>query len=81
MLAKIDDQKSFSKNLSQFSIQGFIGDPQRLALEQAIEVGSGAIHRGRTVDKTTALEAIQIAENVIEAVVIQPKRESRLKGK
>jgi hypothetical protein len=81
MLGKITDQGSFSKNLSQMSKEGFIGEPQRLALEQAIEIGSAAIHRGAKVDKTIALAAIQIAENVIEAVIVQPKRESRLKKK
>ncbi len=81
MVSNIGDQGSFSKNLSEFSKRGFIGEPQRLALEQAIDVGSAAIHRGTQASESKALQAIQIAENVIESVMIQPKREERLKKK
>jgi hypothetical protein len=81
MVNKISDQGSFSKNLSTFSVRGFIGEPQRLALAQAIDVGSAAIHRGDKGNRQKALEAMQITENVIEAVMIQPKREARLRGK
>lgn len=81
MIAKIGDNGSFSKNLSEFSKRGFISEPQRLALDQAIEVGSAAIHRGLKANRAKALEAIQVAENVIEAVMIQPKREARLREK
>jgi hypothetical protein len=81
MTNKIGDLGSFSKNLSEFSKRGFISEPQRLALEQAIDVGSAAIHRGAKANRTKALEAIQITENVIEGVMIQPKREARLRKK
>jgi hypothetical protein len=80
MVNKIGDQGSFSENLTQFSIRGFIGDPQRLAAKEAIDAGSAAIHRGAKANRAKALEAIQIAENIIEAVMIQPKREARLRG-
>ena len=43
MTNKIGDHGSFSRNLSEFSKRGFISEPQRLALEQAIDVGSAAI--------------------------------------
>lgn len=79
MTNKISDNGSFSKNLSEFSKRGFISEPQRLAMEQAIDVGSAAVHRGTQANRAKALEAIQVAENVIEAVMIQPKREARLR--
>jgi hypothetical protein len=81
MTHKIGDQGSFSKNLSEFSKRGFISEPQRLAMEQAIDVGSAAIHRGAKANRAKALEAIQVTENVIEGVMIQPKRETRLRQK
>jgi len=81
MLSKINDEGAFAKNLGAFSTRGFIGEPQRLALEQSIDLGSAAIHRGTKVSRESALEAIQILENVVESVIIQPIREARLKKK
>ena len=68
MTNKIGDQGSFSKNLSEFSKRGFISEPQRLAMEQAIDVGSAAIHRGAKAIVPRRWRRSRVTENVIEGV-------------
>lgn len=77
MIAKTQDHGSFRKNLSEFSKQGLISEPQRLALEKAIDEGGAAIHKGKQPDQQTALDAIQILENVLESVLVHPNRLNR----
>lgn len=80
MLSKISDQKSFKDNLAEFTKQGFITDTHRLALGAAIEKGSAAIHKADMPTAEQCLAAIQVSENVIEAVLVVPTKEAKLKS-
>jgi Domain of unknown function (DUF4145) len=81
MISKVGDQKSFAENLSQFSKQGYITDSHRQALNAAIDEGSAAIHKAKITNSATALAAIQVMENVLEAIYVLPEHEKQLKGK
>lgn len=79
MIEKVGDKGSFGENLGEFSKKGFITDSHRLALSAAIDQGSAAIHKANLTRQTTALSAIQVVENVLEAIFVVPLHEAKLK--
>jgi hypothetical protein len=64
MVAKVGDKGSFGANLTAFLNDGFIAKNQRTAIENILESGHAAIHRGyEPIEKD-----LNTALNIVEAV-------------
>lgn len=72
MIDKGEDAGSFSENLKALSEAGYIGAVQRETLSAIIDLGSATIHRG-FVPKADEIEtALDITEEMISAIYVQP---------
>lgn len=72
MLDKVGDHGTFSKNLSQFQNEGYIGNKQRDFLESTLDSGSATIHRGHKPSSADVKDCMDIVEGLIAITYLHP---------
>lgn len=68
MIAKVGDHRSFGRNLDEFLRQGFIAPVQRSAIENILESGHAAIHRGYNPVEADLKVALDIVEAITASI-------------
>lgn len=78
MLNAVSDRGSFKQNLIAFHKDGYVSRVQVDLLEKALEAGHAAIHRKYEPSFSEVTACLDIAENLIEVLVILPKAGDQL---
>lgn len=79
MLSKIEDKGSFVKNLEEFNKNGFISESNRDYLKEALEAGHAVIHRAYKPSTSDVIHALNIVENIMEAIYSNSFRAGELR--
>lgn len=74
MIGKVGDQGNFKKNINKFEEAGFISKNQREVLEATIEAGHAVMHRRHTPEYTNVVRLMDLAESIIESVLVCPAK-------
>lgn len=74
MMEKVGDCGSLTKTLFAFRDAGYITEEQRVLIDNTLEAGSAAAHRGHRPDIDELNHLLDIAESVIENIFIFPKK-------
>ena len=78
IIDSVGDQGSFTKNLEEFSKQGFISSKQKDILAAVLEAGHATIHRAYQPSDEDLETCIDIAESVLQTVYVHPEKASEL---
>ncbi|BFM20348.1 hypothetical protein R50076_13970 [Gilvimarinus japonicus] len=77
MIKKVGDHNAFSKNMDRFQEGGYISPTQREALDAVLEAGHATIHRAYRPSAQQVQAAIDIVENIIEAIYVSDQNRKR----
>src|SRR5262245_2603494 len=78
MIINVGDQHSFDANLDEFHKKGYISLFQRDALSATLNAGHAVTHRGFQLSPDELDTALNITENIIEAIFIHPESAEEL---
>lgn len=78
MLNAVGDKGSFKRNLAAFYEQGHVSKVQMELLEKTLEAGHAAIHRKYEPSDSELTACLDIAENLIEILIVLPQAGVRL---
>lgn len=81
MVAKVNDNGSFKKNLEKFQSAGYLSETQREIIEPILEAGHAAIHRGFHPSSEDVLTVVEITESLIETIYVLSERADKLKDR
>ena len=81
MIAKVDDQGTFKKNLDLFQKKGYLSEKQRKIIEPIFEAGHAAIHRAYHPSSEDVLTIIEVTESLVETIYVHPEKASKLEGR
>ena len=73
MLNAVGDSGSFSKNLKRFREEGFVSNVQESLIKKTLEAGHAAIHRKFEPRAAEVIACLDIAENLLESLIILPQ--------
>lgn len=79
MIQQVGDKGSFKKNMASFHDSGSISARQKTILEDTLEIGHGAIHRGYIPSRSDIVNALDIVEGLIETIYIDEAKAQALK--
>lgn len=81
MIEHVDDQGSFSGNLTAFEKEGYVGGRQKVIIETTLEVGHASIHRNYNPTREDVLQVLDIAENIIQSIYVSAEQAKALKSR
>jgi hypothetical protein len=79
MIQQVGDKGSFQKNMHAFHEAGGISTRQKTIIADTLEVGHGAIHRGYVPTRSDIVNALDIAEGLIETIYINEGKAKKLR--
>ncbi len=79
MISKVTDRGTFVKNLTAFQDAGFISPKQHEVIHSVLEAGHATIHRSFYPSIDDLHTVVEIAENLIDMIYIQPIKAAKLK--
>jgi hypothetical protein len=81
ILEKVGDTGSFAEKLTALERGGFVGQRQRDFLSAVLDAGSAAAHRGHVASEQELEYAMDIVENLLQAVYALEGAAEHLRGK
>ena len=81
MILKVGDHGRFAENLKQFELAGYVSRIQRERLEDVLQVGHAAIHRGLTPARHDMAVVLDIVEHLIETVYLHDENLQAIKAR
>jgi Domain of unknown function (DUF4145) len=70
MISKVDDHRTFEKNLNAFCEGGYISTVQRDAMNDILHVGPATMHRPFNPNEGDVSTALDITENILSAIYV-----------
>jgi hypothetical protein len=70
MISKVDDHRTFEKNLNAFCEGGYISTVQRDAMNDILHVGHATMHRPFNPNEGDVSTALDITENILSAIYV-----------
>ena len=70
MISKINDHRTFEKNLNAFCEGGYISTVQRDAMNDILHVGHATMHRPFNPNEGDVSTALDITENILSAIYV-----------
>ncbi|MBY0313056.1 MAG: DUF4145 domain-containing protein [Phycisphaerales bacterium] len=78
IIDKVGDQGDFKRGLDALCEKRWINDEERVFLQQAIDAGSAAIHRGFKGSHEDVTHVLDIVESLYQRVYVLPKATAEL---
>jgi hypothetical protein len=81
IVANIEDQGTFPKNLNAFYEAGYISLIQRDTLDDILEAGHGSVHRKHVMTDEELNTCLDIVEGVMASIYIHKKKTEKMRAR